>query len=256
MRVTLLSDKHKLLQMFIRRNFWGLKLQRRHPSSSSLVSRVGWMLVYASWSQRMFLYAFTKKALCSSAEPDLVSQTQTGFMDKFHLLSLFVQAYCYLQWKLELYMFLRIRNTNPSGDLWSSVSKTSQRCFSCCSFAHDSWNSSSVVNSQLHPSFLRSTTSRERKHTQIPDPNTKLTSSLAFVVVSSLSHAWVFATPWTVALQAPLSTGFCRQEYSGVLWFPSWGDLLNPGMELTSPASRADSLPPSHQGSPRVLFMR
>ena len=38
-----------------------------------------------------------KKALCSSAEPDLVSQTQTGFMDKFHLLSLFVQAYCYLQ---------------------------------------------------------------------------------------------------------------------------------------------------------------
>ena len=33
----------------------------------------------------------------------------------------------------------------------------------------------------------------------------------------SLSHAWLLATPWTAAYQAPLSTGFSRQEYwSGV----------------------------------------
>ena len=33
----------------------------------------------------------------------------------------------------------------------------------------------------------------------------------------SLSHVWHFATPWTTAYQAPLSTGFSRQEYwSGV----------------------------------------
>ena len=32
-----------------------------------------------------------------------------------------------------------------------------------------------------------------------------------------LSHVWLFATPWTVAYQAPLSLGFSRQEYwSGV----------------------------------------
>ena len=51
----------------------------------------GW-LDAALWllAQRMFLYTFTKKALYSSPEPDLVSQTQTGFMDKFYLLSLFV----------------------------------------------------------------------------------------------------------------------------------------------------------------------
>ena len=35
--------------------------------------------------------------------------------------------------------------------------------------------------------------------------------------VKSLSHVWLFTTPWTVAYQAPLSMAFSRQEYwSGV----------------------------------------
>ena len=33
------------------------------------------------------------------------------------------------------------------------------------------------------------------------------------VKVKSLSHVWLFVTPWTVAYQAPLSMGFSRQEY-------------------------------------------
>ena len=37
------------------------------------------------------------------------------------------------------------------------------------------------------------------------------------VKVKSLSGVWLFATPWTAAYQAPLSTGFSRHEYwSGV----------------------------------------
>ena len=37
------------------------------------------------------------------------------------------------------------------------------------------------------------------------------------VKVKSLSRVWLFVTPWTAALQAPLSMGFSRQEYwSGV----------------------------------------
>ena len=37
------------------------------------------------------------------------------------------------------------------------------------------------------------------------------------VKVKSLSRAWLLATPWTAAHQAPLSMGFSRQEYwSGV----------------------------------------
>ena len=46
-------------------------------------------------------------------------------------------------------------------------------------------------------------------------------------------------TPWTVARQAPLSTGFSRQEYWGGLRFPPPGDLPHPGIEpgsLPSPA--------------------
>ena len=56
--------------------------------------------------------------------------------------------------------------------------------------------------------------------------------------------------PRTIACQAPLSTGFPRQEYWSGLPFPSPGDLPDPGIKLTSPALQADSLPLSHQGSP------
>ena len=41
---------------------------------------------------------------------------------------------------------------------------------------------------------------------------------------------WLFATPWTVAYQAPLSMEFSRQEYWSGLPFPSPGDLPNPGI--------------------------
>ena len=37
----------------------------------------------------------------------------------------------------------------------------------------------------------------------------------------SLSRVWLFATPWTVACQAPLSMEFSRQEYWSELPFPS-----------------------------------
>ena len=54
-----------------------------------------------------------------------------------------------------------------------------------------------------------------------------------------LSHVQLLETPWTVAHQAPLSTGFSRQEYSSGLPFPSPGDLPNPGIDLASPVSLA-----------------
>ena len=53
------------------------------------------------------------------------------------------------------------------------------------------------------------------------------------------SHSVVsdsFATPWTIAHQAPLSMGSSRQEYRSGLPFPSPGDLSDPGIELMSPA--------------------
>ena len=54
-----------------------------------------------------------------------------------------------------------------------------------------------------------------------------------------LSHIRLFATPWTVAHQAPLSMGFSRQKYWSGVPFPLPGDLPNPGIEpasFTSPA--------------------
>ena len=62
-------------------------------------------------------------------------------------------------------------------------------------------------------------------------------------------------TLWIVTRQAPLSTGFSRQEYwSGFLWPPP-GDLPNPGTEPASSVALAlqvDSLPLSHWGSPML----
>ena len=109
--------------------------------------------------------------------------------------------------------------------------------------------------------------------------------------VKSLSRVRLFATPWTVAYQAPSSMGFSRQEYwSGLpfsfsrgssrprdrtqvsripgrcfnLWAtreaprilewvakPSSGDFPNPGIKPRSPALQADSLPSEPPGKPQ-----
>ena len=52
---------------------------------------------------------------------------------------------------------------------------------------------------------------------------------------------------WTVALQAPLSMGFPRQEHWSRLPFPSPADLPDPGIEPRSPKLQVDSLHLSHQ---------
>ena len=45
-----------------------------------------------------------------------------------------------------------------------------------------------------------------------------------------------FATPWTVAHKASLSTGFSMQEYSSGLSYPPQGTLPDLRIEFTSPA--------------------
>ena len=62
------------------------------------------------------------------------------------------------------------------------------------------------------------------------------------VAVSRFSRVRLFATLWTVALQAPLSMGLSRQEYWSGLPCPPPGDLPDPGMEPGSPALQADFL--------------
>ena len=66
--------------------------------------------------------------------------------------------------------------------------------------------------------------------------------------VKLLSRVQLFAAPWTVAHQAPLSMGFSRQEYWSSLPFPSPGDLPDPGIEPRSPALQTDALPSKPPG--------
>ena len=56
------------------------------------------------------------------------------------------------------------------------------------------------------------------------------------VKVKLLSCVRLFATPRTVASQAPPPMGFSKQEYWRGLPFPSPGDLPDPGIEPGSPA--------------------
>ena len=68
--------------------------------------------------------------------------------------------------------------------------------------------------------------------------------------VKLLSCVRFFATPWTVAYQAPPSMGFSRQEYWNGLPFPSPGALPDPGIEPGSPALQADALPSEPPAKP------
>ena len=73
--------------------------------------------------------------------------------------------------------------------------------------------------------------------------------------VKSLSRVRLFATPWTIAYQAPPSMRFSRQECWSGLPFPSPGDLPDPGIEPGSPTLQADALPSEPPGKPRTTQM-
>ena len=86
-----------------------------------------------------------------------------------------------------------------------------------------------------------------------------LTGLISLSEVKPLSRAWLFATPWTVAHQAPTSMGFSRQEYWSGLPFPSLGNLPDPGIEPASPALAGGFFTTELPGKPRsdtVLWIR
>ena len=74
-------------------------------------------------------------------------------------------------------------------------------------------------------------------------------------VLVSLSCVRLFATPQTVAHQAPLSTGFPRQEHWSGLPLPSAGDLPNSGIEPVSLALQVDSLLSESPGKPTCVYV-
>ena len=75
-------------------------------------------------------------------------------------------------------------------------------------------------------------------------------SAALLCVCKLLSRVQLFATPWTVAHQAPLSMRFSRQEYWSELPCLSTGDLPDPGIKAGSPALQADSSLSEPPGKP------
>ena len=61
-----------------------------------------------------------------------------------------------------------------------------------------------------------------------------LVVGLCVYVLSHFSRVQHFAALWAVALQAPLSVGFSRQEYWTGLPCPLPGDLSDPGIDPAS----------------------
>ena len=78
--------------------------------------------------------------------------------------------------------------------------------------------------------------------------------SLRFIVYresKSLSHVRLFATPWIVAHQAPLSMEFSRQEHWSVCHSLLWGIFLTQGSNPVLLHFRQICYHLSHQGSPK-----
>ena len=83
----------------------------------------------------------------------------------------------------------------------------------------------------------------------IPGRGTKILHATLCCALS-LSHVWLFVTPWTVAPRAPLSMGFSRQEHWRGFPCPPPGDLPDSGIEPMYPTLQADSLPSEPPESP------
>ena len=76
--------------------------------------------------------------------------------------------------------------------------------------------------------------------------------SKCVAVVQLLSHVQPFASPWTVAHQAPLSMGFSKQEYWSGLPFLSPRALPDPEIEATSPALPGGFFTIESPGKPHI----
>ena len=84
----------------------------------------------------------------------------------------------------------------------------------------------------------------ECRETSLLEPFCEISSLCVCVCVCvcALRHfscVQLFATPWTITHQAPLSLGFPRQKYWSGLPFPSPGDLLDWGIKPVSPVAPA-----------------
>ena len=109
---------------------------------------------------------------------------------------------------------------------------------------------------QASLSFTNSWTECTQTHVHLISNWYSFSQFFLLIVVSRiymLSRVQLFATPWTVAYQAPPSMGFSRQQCLSGLPFPSPRDLPNPGIDPRSPTLQADALLSEPPGKPYVI---
>ena len=77
----------------------------------------------------------------------------------------------------------------------------------------------------------------------LPEKNQALLLKCPITVcVHTLSHVLLFAMPWILARQAPLSVGLSWQEHWSRLPFPSSGDIPHLGIKPVSPVLAGEPL--------------
>ena len=92
-----------------------------------------------------------------------------------------------------------------------------------------------AVKFEIHKAgWQRRNSGRSSRCSSLQRRNSFLPRGHARCVPGLFSRVRLFANPWTVARQDPLSMGFSRHEYWSGLPCPSPGDLPNPGTEPTS----------------------
>ena len=95
--------------------------------------------------------------------------------------------------------------------------------------------------------------------THVPPLTTPWGGNSTLCMLSHFSPVELFVTPRTVAHQAPLSMGFCRQEYWSGLSCPLPGYLPDSGIEPMSPvapALQADFCTTEPPGTPTTVPQR
>ena len=115
---------------------------------------------------------------------------------------------------------------------------SSRTLFSIC--AARQRNSLHLLIPNSHPSPLPPST---HDFAMSLPPRIQLWPHWHVCVLSHFGHVQLFATPWTVARQTPLSMGFSRQGYWSGLPYPSPKDLPDPDIEAPSPTGQGDKWP-------------
>ena len=86
---------------------------------------------------------------------------------------------------------------------------TESRCKRVSTFDYSSWEQQGIL---IHSSSESIATIALTLTDHFLENKVSLWKSSVLLVVESLSHVWLFATPWPVAHQAPLSMGFFSEH--------------------------------------------